>query len=79
MRNEELAIKKFENRKVHSSFTDNIWDADLADMQMISKFNKRFRFLLCVIDTFSKQIWGILLKHKLFRSVKTQNKWNMGR
>ena len=75
MRNEELAIKKFENRKVHSSFTDNIWDADLADMQMISKdLDKRFRFLLCVIDTFSKQIWDILLKHKLFRSVKTQNK-----
>ena len=26
----------------------NIWGADLADMQLISKFNKGFRFLLCV-------------------------------
>ena len=28
--------------------------ADLADMQSISKFNRGFRFLLCVIDIFSK-------------------------
>ena len=35
-------IKKFEKQKMHSSFTDNIWGADLADIQLISKFNKRF-------------------------------------
>ena len=29
---------------------DNIWAADLADMQLINRFNKGFRFLLCVID-----------------------------
>ena len=28
--------------------------ADLADMQLISKFNKGFQFLLCVMDIFSK-------------------------
>ena len=38
---------------------DNIWDVDPADMQMISKFNKGFRFLLCVIDIYSKYIWVI--------------------
>ena len=43
-------IKKFKERKVYSSYLDNIWGADLADMQLISKFNKEFRFLLCVID-----------------------------
>ena len=32
----------------------NIWGADLADMQLISKFSNGFRFLLCVIDIFSK-------------------------
>ena len=31
--------------------------ADLDDMQLISKFNKGFRFLLCVIDIFSKYTW----------------------
>ena len=32
-------IRKFEKRKVYSSFRDNIWGADLADMQLLSKFN----------------------------------------
>ena len=43
-------IRKFEKRKVHAAFKDNIWGADLAD----SKCNKGIRFLLCVIDIFSK-------------------------
>ena len=47
-------IRKINKRKVHSPFLDNMWGADLADMQFISKFNKRFRFLLCVIDIYSK-------------------------
>ena len=33
-------------------------------MQLISKFNKRFRFLLCVINIFSKYAWVITLKDK---------------
>ena len=64
--NKELAERshksinsKFEKRKVHSSFVDNIWGADVADMQLISKFNKRFRFLLFVIDVYSKYAWVI--------------------
>ena len=57
-------IRKFEKRKVYSSFRDNIWGADLADMQLLSKFNKGFRFLLCVIDIFSKYGWVIPLKDK---------------
>ena len=33
-------------------------------MQLISKFNKGFRFLLCVIDIYSKYVWVIPLKDK---------------
>ena len=69
--NKELAeelhkpiIRKFKKRKVHSSFIDNIWGADLADMQLISKFNIGIRFLLCVIDIFSKYAWVIPLNNK---------------
>ena len=47
-------IRNFKKRKVHSSFIDNIWGADLADMQLISKFNNEICFLLCVIDIYSK-------------------------
>ena len=57
-------IRKFNKRKMHSSFKDNIWGIDLADMQLLSKFNKGFRFLLCVIDIFSKYAWVIPLKDK---------------
>ena len=49
---------------MYSAFKDNIWGADLADMQLISKFNKGFRFLLCVIDIFSKYTWVVSLKDK---------------
>ena len=57
-------IRKFKKRKVYSSFKDNIWGVDLADMQLLSKFNKGFRFLLCVIVIFSKYAWVIPLKDK---------------
>ena len=49
---------------MYSTFKDNIWGADLTDMQLISKFNKGFRYLLCVIDIFSKYACVIPLKHK---------------
>ena len=42
-------IRKFEKRKLYSSFRDNIWGVDFADMQVLSKYNKGHRFLLCVI------------------------------
>ena len=32
-------IRKFQKRKVYSSFKDNIWGADLADMQSLKKYN----------------------------------------
>ena len=56
-------IRKFNKRNVHLYFMDNIWSADLADMQLISIFNKGFRLLLCVIDIHSKYAWVIPLKH----------------
>ena len=38
--------------------------AYLANIQLISKFNKRFLFLLCVINIFSKYAWIVLSKDK---------------
>ena len=43
----EPIIRKFEKRKVHPLFIDNIWGADLVDMKLISKFNEGFTFWLC--------------------------------
>ena len=56
--------RNFNKRKVHSPFIDQIWGADLADMQLISKFNKKFRFLICVVDIYSKYAWVTPLKDK---------------
>ena len=52
-------IKKFKKREVYSSLRDN-----LADTQLLSKFNKGFRFSLCVFNIFSKFAWVIHLKDK---------------
>ena len=50
--------------------------ADLADMQLLSKFNQGIRFFLCVLDIYSKYAWVVPLKNKWVRS---QTKQNMGR
>ena len=61
-------VKQFKKREVQSSLIDNICGVSrfiyLADMQLISKFNIGIRFLLCVIDIFSKYAWVIYLKDK---------------
>ena len=57
-------IRKFKRRKVYSSFRDNIWVVDLADMQSLSKYNRGIRYLLCAIYLFGKYAWVIPLKDK---------------
>ena len=53
-------IRNFNKRKIHSPFIDNAWDADLTDMQLLSKFNKGSRVLLCVIVIYSDYAWLFL-------------------
>ena len=57
-------IRKFKRRKVYSSFRDNNWGVDLANMQSLSKYNKGIKYLLCTIDLFSKYAWIFPLKDK---------------
>ena len=71
MPNQQLAnelrnpiIKKNRKRRVYSSFKDNIWGVDLADIQLISQCNKRIRHLLWAIDLVSKYAWVVPLKDK---------------
>ena len=65
---------------MYSSFEDNICGVELADMQLISKYNKGIRYLLCAIDLFSKYAFVILLKDK--KGITVANKFqsivNMG-
>ena len=70
-------IMKFEKRKVHSSFIDNIWGPVPADLLLISKFNKGFQFLKCVVSIYIKYAWVITVKDKKVTIVNNdfQNKF----
>ena len=46
--------KRFKKRKVYLSFEGSIWGADWAEMQLISKYNKGIRFVLCFSDFYNK-------------------------
>ena len=61
--------RKFERRKVLVNGIDKIWAADLVDMQAFAKFNRGFKYLLAVIDIFSKYGWLIPLKDKTGKTV----------
>ncbi|MCK5872762.1 MAG: hypothetical protein KAG26_08035, partial [Methylococcales bacterium] len=61
--------RKFQRRRVYVKGIDEIWAADLVDMSSFSKFNKETKFLLAVIDIFSKFGWLIPLKNKTGKSV----------
>ena len=62
-------IKKFSKHKVYSLFKDNIWGVDLAVMQLLSRQNKGIKYLLCVIDLFSKYAFVVPLKDEKGASV----------
>ena len=95
MSNQQLAndlhkpiIRKSKRRRVYASFKDNILGVDLADMQLISKYIKRSRFLLCVFIFLVKMLRFFLKTQKryyysycisnYFRHFKKKTKQNMG-
>ena len=61
--------RKFPRRKVVSNGIDDIWSADLVDMQWASRDNKGVKYLLNVIDVFSKFAWSVPIKDKTGRSI----------
>ena len=62
-------LETFKKTTVYAGFKDNIWGADLADVQLMSKVNKGCRFSLCVLDIFSKYTWVVPLKEKKVVSI----------
>ena len=63
------AIKIFKRRKVYARFKDNIWAADLAEMESLCSKNKNVKYLLCVINVFTKYAWVKPLKDKKGKTV----------
>ena len=50
----KAVTRKFQRRRVNVNGSDEIWAADLIDMQAFSKDNNGIKYLLTVIDIFSK-------------------------
>ena len=58
------ALKHFKRNKVTVFGQNSQWQADLVDVQVLSRWNKRFKYLLTCIDVFSKVAWVIPIKDK---------------
>ena len=63
-----LSLENFKEG-VNVNGIDEIWAADLIDMQAFSKDNNGIKYLLTVIDIFSNFVWIVLLKLKTGQKV----------
>lgn len=61
---------KFKRRRVLTLGINHLWQADLVDVSSLSGYNDNYKFLLTVIDTFSKFAYVVPLKNKSAQSVK---------
>ena len=55
---------KFKRNRVITQGIDDLWDMDLADVNNLSKYNHGVKYLLIVIDVFSKYLWVETLPYK---------------
>ena len=61
--------RRFDKRTVFAKQVDDIWTADLVGMSSFSRSNKGYKYLLTVIDVFSKYGWIVPLKTKTGKEV----------
>ena len=57
-------ITKFRRERRIPLYKDETWSADLIDKSSLSKYNDNYKFILTVIDIFTKYAWAIPLKNK---------------
>jgi len=62
--------RKFKRRATYAFGVDHLWQADLADFSSLSRYNDGYRFVLVVIDVFSKFCWLRKLKDKSSLSIR---------
>ena len=62
-------IRKFRRERIIPSYKDETWSADLIDKSSLSKYKNNYKFILTVIDIFTKYAWAIPLKNKFGLSI----------
>ena len=62
-------ITKFRRERIIPLYIDETWSADLIDKSSLSKYSNNYKFILTVIDIFTKYAWAIPLKNKSGLSV----------
>ena len=63
--------KRFPRNPYTVTNIDDVWEMDLADLSSLSKYNGKNKYLLNVIDVFSRYAWSVPLKDKTANSVTT--------
>ena len=67
-------ITKFRRQRIKSLYKGETWSADLIDMSSLSKYNNNYKFILTVVDIFTKCAWAIPLKNKSGLSITNGSK-----
>ena len=62
-------ITKFRRKRIISLYKDETWSPDLIDKSSLSKYNNNYKFIITVIDMFTKYEWAIPLKNKSCLSI----------
>lgn len=60
---------RFPRVKTLATHINQFWELDLSDMQKLKEFNDNYRFILFIIDVFSRHLLMIPLKNKLSKSI----------
>ena len=63
------ARKNYPRRQTVTFGIDDLWQADLVEMHELASKNKKYNYMLTVIDTFSKQAFAIPIKNKTAQAV----------
>ena len=63
------ARKNYPRRQTITFGIDDLWQADLVEMHELASKNKKYNYMLTVIDTFSKQAFAIPIKNKTAQAV----------
>src|SRR5271167_1069574 len=58
------ARRRFMTRRYRTSGMNHLWQCDLSDLQAFVDKNDGYRYILCVIDVFSRKAWANSIKSK---------------